>query len=175
MKTRPNYAILDAAKMLLEIEEAKKINNQHVCLYKGDRAEQLGQVAPWLFVYKQDSQFAKWLYKNAQEQSWGVFFYCEKDFKEVYAHFRKFLLIQTEEGKEKYFRYYDPRVLNVFLPSCEPQQLKEFFGPVEAYFAETQLGDVNVMTFPKEAQKLEEMRLSWLNFYFPRKPKSLTK
>jgi hypothetical protein len=58
----------------------------------------------------------------------------------LYKHLRKFLIVQSEEGKEMYFRYYDPRVLRVFLPTCEPAQLKEFFGPIEAFLAENEQG-----------------------------------
>ena len=35
-----------------------------------------------------------------------------------------------------YFRYYDPRVLRAWLPTCDPAQLAEFFGPVEFFIAE---------------------------------------
>src|SRR5436305_10083170 len=51
-------------------------------------------------------------------------------------HFRKFLLVKTEDGKELYFRFYDPRVLRIFLPTCDVAQLKEFFGPVEKFICE---------------------------------------
>jgi hypothetical protein len=47
---------------------------------------------------------------------------------ELHKHFRKFLLVSTEEGKQLYFRFYDPRVLRIFLPTCNPAQLVEFFG-----------------------------------------------
>jgi hypothetical protein len=35
------------------------------------------------------------------------------------------------------FRYYDPRVLNAYLPTCTPQELKAVFGPLQAVIAET--------------------------------------
>lgn len=172
MKLRPNYVILDAAKMLLEMETAKELTKQHVCLYKGKKATKFGGVAPWLFVYKENGPLAKWLYKNSKKQSWGVYLYTEKPYEELYEHLRKFLLVKTEDNKEKYFRYYDPRVLNVFLPTCEPTQFQDFFGPIKAYFAETKYGDVNMMMPSPMKHNLEDTRLSWLNFFFPRKEKN---
>jgi hypothetical protein len=38
------------------------------------------------------------------------------------------------------FRYYDPRVLEVFLPACSAAQRKEFFGPVQHFYAESDAG-----------------------------------
>jgi hypothetical protein len=31
------------------------------------------------------------------------------------------------------FRYYDPRVLRVYLPTCWPAEVSTFFGPVSAF------------------------------------------
>jgi len=35
-----------------------------------------------------------------------------------------------------FFRFYDPRVMRGYLPTCSPKQLAEFFGPVDFYIAE---------------------------------------
>jgi hypothetical protein len=39
------------------------------------------------------------------------------------------------------FRYYDPRVLRVYLPTCTSDELKTVYGPVQQYFAETDTGE----------------------------------
>jgi hypothetical protein len=43
------------------------------------------------------------------------------------------------EGSRKsvYFRYYDPRILHAFLPTCAPPQVRDFFGPIKAFIVET--------------------------------------
>ncbi|HEY2399507.1 MAG TPA: S1 RNA-binding domain-containing protein, partial [Steroidobacteraceae bacterium] len=41
-----------------------------------------------------------------------------------------------EQGKRLLFRFYDPRVLRPFLPSCEAGQMREMFGPVEHFAVE---------------------------------------
>ncbi len=35
-----------------------------------------------------------------------------------------------------YFRFYDPRVLRIFLPTCDRSQILEFFGPVKIFICE---------------------------------------
>jgi hypothetical protein len=37
-----------------------------------------------------------------------------------------------------FFRFYDPRVMRNYLPTCPPAQLAEFFGPVDFYIAEAE-------------------------------------
>ncbi len=132
--------MLDAARMHGDIYQAREINPEHICLYEGDSEKFLGSVAPWLFSFDQQSEFAKWLLRNARGNSWGIFLRSSTDPQKLYQHLRKFLIVQSEEGKEMYFRYYDPRVMRVFLPTCEPPQLKEFFGPVEGFLAENEQG-----------------------------------
>ena len=35
-----------------------------------------------------------------------------------------------------YFHFYDPSVLKIFLPSCDKNQILEFFGPIESFICE---------------------------------------
>jgi len=43
-------------------------------------------------------------------------------------HFRRFITVHDESGKPLLFRYYDPRVLRTFLPTCNAKELAEIFG-----------------------------------------------
>ena len=45
-------------------------------------------------------------------------------------------LVQTEDGKQLYFRFYDPRVLRLYLPTCTPEEVRRSFGPVGCYLLE---------------------------------------
>lgn len=153
---KPNYIVLDGAKMRFDLEKAQELNEDHKCLYRGDSAVNLGPVAPWLFTYESNTPFSNWLYKNSSEQHWGILLQSNEIFTKIYTHLRKFLMVKTEEGKQLYFRFYDPRVLNTFLPSCEADQLSDFFGPVEAYFSETSKNQSTIFTFDKTNKELVE-------------------
>ncbi|MFN2422877.1 MAG: DUF4123 domain-containing protein [Cryomorphaceae bacterium] len=135
-----NYIVLDAARMSGQLNDARELNPEHICLYEGDSERFLGTVAPWLFDFEEDSEFAGWLGQNSDADSWGIFLKSSADPNEVYRHLRKFLIVTTEDGRELYFRFYDPRVLRVFLPTCDKEQLVEFFGPVECFIAEDENG-----------------------------------
>lgn len=136
------YIVFDAAKMYNRIEEAKRFNAEHECLYKGDAAKNLAHVAPWLFTYHRDSIFAEWHLANGGRQNWGIIIESKEDFKTIYMHLKKFLKVKTEAGKNLYFRFYDPRVLPTFLETSDQTQLKTFFGPVSKYIMESQNGQM---------------------------------
>ncbi len=44
-------------------------------------------------------------------------------------HFRTFLMVKSPEGDRLYFRYYDPRVLRVYLPTCNADGNQLCFRP----------------------------------------------
>lgn len=134
-----HYILLDAAKMHAHIQKAKEFNAEHECLYKGETAESLHNVAPWLFTYPRPSIFAEWYLANSGGQNWGIIIESSQDFKTVYMHLKKFLKVKTETGKKLYFRFYDPRVLPTFLENATQQQLKEFFGiTIRSFILESQ-------------------------------------
>jgi hypothetical protein len=119
-----------------KINTAKALNPNFDSLYRGQSEETLSSVAPYIFQGERGQEFEKWYFDNGWGDSWGVLVFSNEDMKALHKHFRKFLMVKTEEGEELYFRFYDPRVLRIFLPTCDKDQLREFFGPVECYICE---------------------------------------
>lgn len=132
------YAILDAARDKVIY---KKILNGGIlekCLFHGAKAAELAPVAPYLVHLKQNDLFTEWLLTQGWGNSWGVFLQAPETLKlnELQRHFRKFLMVYNEDGKPLYFRFYDPRVLRVYLPTCNAKDLEIIFGPVKRFYAE---------------------------------------
>ena len=132
------YSILDAARIFGELDTAQKLQTNFLSLYMGQSEELLSSVAPYLFSYQPESEFGKWLLEKGWGNSWGMFVETHVTLEDLRKHFRKFLLVKTEDGKELYFRFYDPRVLRIFLPTCDEQQLKDFFGPIKMFAMENE-------------------------------------
>jgi hypothetical protein len=44
-------------------------------------------------------------------------------------HFRRLVRVVDEAGTVMLFRFYDPRVLRAFIPTCTAEQRAELFGP----------------------------------------------
>lgn len=133
---RVSYLLLDAARMDVNLEKAQELESSHSSLYEGKSRENLAGVGPFLFSCLNKSNLFQFFTQEGLGQSWGVLFYSHLPFAELYRHCRKFLLIRTEDNQELYFRFYDPRVLRIFLPTCTKEQLREFFGPIQYFLVE---------------------------------------
>jgi hypothetical protein len=68
-------------------------------------------------------------------------------------------MVKKEDGEQLYFRFYDPRVLRVFLPTCDRQQLSDFFGPVDYFVCEDEDPVSGMMFSLKEGElKIERIK-----------------
>lgn len=130
------YCILDGARMLQKLDQAKSLNQDSISLYSGLPLEILESVSPYIFYLEDGGSLSYWLTEQGWGKSWGIYVRSGVNGEDLYHHFRKFITVFTEQGKEMYFRFYDPRALRIFLPTCNENQLNEFFGPVDSFIME---------------------------------------
>lgn len=130
------YTILDAARDDKIYPELVNSDSESLCLYLGGKAVELATVAPYLLELKREDPFTQWVLNNGLGKSWGIFLQSSAPFKELHRHFRKFLMVYDEKGTPLYFRFYDPRVLRIYLPTCNEKELEAVFGPVSCYYVE---------------------------------------
>ena len=55
-------------------------------------------------------------------------------------HLRGFV-VKDQRNRRLVFRYYDQRVLKVYLPTCTGDELETVFGPIERFWTENAAGD----------------------------------
>lgn len=131
------YAILDGASVPGLPMKLYEMNPPRYCLFKGELEPDMAEVAPYLVRLYPKTPFAEWLLSEGWGQHWGIFARSRKSLNEMRAHFRALTTAYDEKGDPMTFRFYDPRVLQRFLPTCKPAELKVFFGGVETFFAES--------------------------------------
>jgi Domain of unknown function (DUF4123)/Inner membrane component of T3SS, cytoplasmic domain len=136
----PLFAILDAARDPLVLVRLMGSGERYQSLYEGPKGERLAAAAPYLVALPRGSPFLEVLVRDGWGNSWGVYLTCLEPFEAIRKHLRRFLTVRTEAGKELLFRYYDPRVLRMFLPTCTVAELAEFFGPIRCYLIEEERG-----------------------------------
>jgi hypothetical protein len=130
------YAIVDGAREDRIYPALVKSEGEYCCLYRGELDPDLAAAAPYLVKVQQDAPFTNWLITHGWGESWGVFLKSGVGLNELRRHFRRFLMVYDHTGKPLYFRYYDPRVLRTYLPTCNPSDLATLFGPVNRYYVE---------------------------------------
>ena len=134
------YAVLDGASMPNLLGSLSTHEPEYVCLYRGELQPDMAEVAPYLVALDPDTDFPWWLIAKGWGKHWGILVQSRVDIRVLRRHFRKFLIVYDEAGKPLYFRWYDPRVLSVYWPTCTPEELTSLFGPVEMYVAEADEG-----------------------------------
>ena len=130
------FAILDGAAVDGLPRQLARMQPTHVCLYRGELAADMVATAPYLVHLAPNHAFTNWMLEKAWGNNWGVFVEAGVDIKALRKHFRGFLMVDDPNGRSLYFRYYDPRVLRVYLPTCCAQELVHVFGPVKRYWVE---------------------------------------
>jgi hypothetical protein len=106
------------------------------CLYHGDIAPELEVVAPYLVQLEYDDRYSQQLIERAWGNSWGVFLKSGASIASLRRHLRKLLTVRSPRGETMLFRYYDPRVLRVYLPTCRTDELETVFGPIDRFWLE---------------------------------------
>ncbi len=103
------------------------------CLYAGPLSPSLMSAAPYLVQISPDSRFFNQLIARAWEKSWGIFVVAKPQvtLQALRRHFRTLLRVRTEQGQVLAFRFYDPRVVQLYLSTCMAAELKHFMGPVD--------------------------------------------
>jgi hypothetical protein len=133
------FAILDGASVPDLLDKLYGPERpEFECLYAGEIKPDLAEVAPYLVRLEPGAEFTQWVLEQGWGKHWGIFALSAADLREMRRHFRTFLMVYDSAGKPLYFRYYDPRVLRVYLPTCNAQELATIFGPVSSYLLEAE-------------------------------------
>jgi len=135
------YVILDAARDEAVYPKLMVSDVDEICLYQRKQADALAEVAPYLVRLRREDSFLEWLLNNGWGKSWGIFIESSADINELKEHFQKFITVYDEDDESFFFRYYDPRVLRIYLPTCNEVELQIMFGPVKHYCVETEDGN----------------------------------
>jgi hypothetical protein len=132
------YGVLDAASIPNLLTRLREQEPEFECLFMGELEPDMAGVVPYLVHLDRNADFTEWLIEEGWGRHWGIFAVAEAGMKAMRQHFRSLFTVYDPEGKPLYFRYYDPRVLRVYLPTCNPSELNAVFGPVRYYLLESE-------------------------------------
>lgn len=151
------WAILDGARDDSIYSTLRTSGLDYRCLYSGRLSPEMEAAAPYLIEVDPTYKFTSRLIEMGWGRSWGVFLRID-DSSNLRPHLRSFLRVRDESGRILIFRYYDPRVLRVYLPTCRPDELRAVFGPVSSYLAESEDGK-DLIEFAFDGEELRERRV----------------
>jgi len=158
---REVFAVLDMARSP-QIRSSVLASAPHlVCLEPGRLSPEQQAAAPYAVrVQPSGPVIRQWL-GDGWGDHWGIFAVPGEriSLEAVRRHFHALLRVRMPEGDVAIFRFYDPRVFRVFLPTGSPAQLKEFFGPFDAFWVEDE-DAAALLRFRLEGGRLERTRIA---------------
>jgi hypothetical protein len=152
------FAVVDAAQDSTLPQRAGKVGLRTQSLYAGRLGGMLEDVAPHLVTVDLHSGFARWFARHWGGNH-GILLQSRASFEELRKHFRHFLMVKDEAGKKYRFRFYDPRILRAFLPACTPDEVRQFFGPIERFYTLTRDGS-GVLAFSRSDRGVRVVELT---------------
>lgn len=127
------YAVLDVVDEPAAAERAVENEGRYHNLYSGFAKRDYWAISPYLVLMQQED--FDWIRANLESSPWGIFAESEAELSAVRQHFRKLLTVKdAQSGNHMLFRFYDPRVLPVFLESCSVEQARSFYGPITKFY-----------------------------------------
>ena len=139
-EARSVYAILDGASIPGLLSKLRQHQPDYFCLYRGELPQDMAEVAPYLVHLQINTEFTSWVTAEGWGKHWGIFALSSSDLRLLRQHFRGFLTVYDPKTRPMLFRYYDPRVLRTYLPTCNSEELAAIFGPVYSYLVEDEAG-----------------------------------
>jgi hypothetical protein len=139
------WEVLDGAQNDRVFDLVSRCYLEKCCLFAGDLSPQLERAAPHLVELSPRDSITDEILESGWGQAWGIFVQSDASLQALRKHLRTFLRVKDETGRYLLFRYYDPRVLSIYLPTCLAGEVKTIFGSlIIRFFVET--GDAASIT-----------------------------
>ncbi|WP_298296214.1 DUF4123 domain-containing protein [uncultured Litoreibacter sp.] len=127
------FALLDGAAFPNLPEMLETSGLPHGCLFQGEAAEDLGEVAPWLVTLADSNALTRSLFTDgdAPWQLWGsgplLLLQSPHSLRQIRAHLRKFTRLKGTDGRHYFFRFWEAAYLEAFLLEMSPVEAAKLF------------------------------------------------
>ncbi|PWC16195.1 DUF4123 domain-containing protein [Brenneria roseae subsp. roseae] len=121
--------------------------------------DNLGHVAPYLVQINAHSDVLDWWLADGYMRQWGIIVRSTLPLIPLVRHFKKFTKV-INNGKTYFFRFYQPKAFNQFIPRLTPAQQADFFAPLYAVYTETTDESAQLMHFTHDARGLNVTTLA---------------
>lgn len=159
MSIAPVYALLDAQSEPSVPQFLNGSGEIFQFLPDGMPATSLSAPAVYLLALPSTSPILPRLVREGWGRKWMVFLTCAHPFPDVQNHFRQLMFLYTTDGRPFTFRYFDPHLLQHFLPACSSQEITNFFGPVQSFVTEHFAEPAKMLEFRATPQGLARREL----------------
>lgn len=130
------YGIMDAAQDE-RLYDWIVSEPEYACLFAGRLDPVLARAAPYVVHLPKYSRLLSAWETEGRGRNWGIQCTSDASIADLRRHLRRFLQAQLPDGSTVFFRFYDPRVWQVYLTSCNADELREWFDPIQRFYADS--------------------------------------
>lgn len=146
-----DFCVVDGARSPRIYEQATRAGEEWACLYEGRLPIELARTAPYLVRLHPNSHFTRRFYEEGWGNAWGIVIRSPTSLPATRRHLRTITYVRGSDRRKLLFRFYDPRVLRVFVPTCSRRQLAQLFGPLGAFVVEDE-PSTQALTFVRDSE-----------------------
>jgi hypothetical protein len=129
------FAVVDGARDPRIWDMLIDTGLEQVCLLAGSLTPALAAAAPRLVHLSARARLTRLLFESGWSAHWFVLLRTEPyvTLQQLHHHLRTLLRVRDEAGRILLFRFYDPRVLRTYLPTCTKVEASAVFGPIAEF------------------------------------------
>lgn len=129
------FTVVDCARDPRAMPMIVAAGVEHSCLYSGPLDPALEVAAPWMARLSPDARLTRELMDTGWLDHWFILARARADvtLQQMRRHLRTLMRVRDESGRVLLFRFYDPRVLREYLPTCTTDEAQDVFGPIDEF------------------------------------------
>lgn len=151
------YSVVDGAKDYKLALASRDLLGEPLRPLFEDAPAHMDRVGPYLARIQCCNRYPDYmrLWAERMGDNAGILLLSSAWPKVIRAHLRSIFTVYDEMGSMFYFRYYDPRVIRTYLPTCTAKESRQFFGPIRSILVEDEA--VGVMRHYRSGQAAVQM------------------
>ncbi|VUD41579.1 hypothetical protein TDB9533_00518 [Thalassocella blandensis] len=137
-RTPAVFAVLDGARDKRIEPMVHNSDLEHDCLFAGRLSYALRRAAPHIVKLEPHSPFTHKVLSMGWGNAWGIFAVGSRDCEltHIRNRLRRIARVQGPNGKPLLFRYYDPRIMRAYLPTCLHSEVDRIYGSLSTIMME---------------------------------------
>ena len=140
------FGVVDCARAPALYEHVARLTPEAAdCLFAGKVDEELRRASPHIVELAPQDPLSRLWRTEGWGQAWGVLVFSQGTLASVRRRLRHFTLARLPDGSgPMLFRFWDPRVLRVYLPLVEPDAIGAWFEGIDRYMVESEDGQTSL-------------------------------
>lgn len=133
------YALIDCAQEPGLLGRLERAGAPMACLFDEHEAMHAREAAPHLVELTDPATLAG-IIGEGHGRAWCLYMQSTAGFDALMEHLRRYVKCRVRDedgrGSDAYFAFWDPRVASEWIPSLNPDEARDLFAPVKAFFGE---------------------------------------